>query len=68
MDIKPGMYFDTRTGEEVEVLNMNKDSGMISLYYHTNKSYDVVEYEVFKEKFIALDAISEAANVLFSDD
>lgn len=68
MNIKPGMYFDTRTGEEVEIIAINKDSGMVSMFYHKDGSYNVESYELVREKFIALDDITAAAEVLFSDD
>lgn len=66
MDIELGMYFDVRTGEEVEVIATG-DEGVM-LLYHTDSSHATVNLKIFNESFIKLDAITEAANVLFSDN
>ena len=66
MDIQLGMYFDTRTGDEVEIIAIGDEDVM--LLYHKDSSHATVSLEIVQEKFISLQAITEAANVLCSDD
>lgn len=60
-------YFDIKTGEQVTIAAVNNPVGFID-YWLPSGSLQREEVESFKTHFLAVDDITEAADILFGDD
>lgn len=67
MKIKPGIYLDSLTGEEVEVMIITKVSKILTLNHRTGIRKELSASE-FENRFISVETMNEASKMLFDEE